>query len=66
MIGSAEDGEFLAICKVDTFDDHVIYKTIRQSVDEQLKTKDNNWWWDDLTQAEFETYQAFGIKEIKL
>jgi len=26
-----------------------------------------HWWWDTtLSQAEFETYQVFGIKEIKL
>ena len=26
----------------------------------------NNWWWKRITQAEYETYQVFGIKEIKL
>lgn len=24
------------------------------------------WWWDSISKAEFGTYQAFGIKEIKL
>ena len=24
------------------------------------------WWWDTISEAEFGTYQAFGIKEIKM
>ncbi len=24
----------------------------------------DDWWWDIITQAEFGTYQSFGIKEI--
>ena len=63
IIGSGVDGELLAIHKSDEVYDHKIFQTMQHRVCEELG---NKWWWDNVSQAEFETYQAFGIKEIKL
>ena len=63
IIGSGVDGELLAIHKSDEVHDHKIFQTMQYRVCEELG---NKWWWDNVSQAEWETYQAFGIKEVKL
>ena len=56
------EGELIAIFKYDdTFRD---WDGARAQVSNELETE----WWtsESINQVEFETYQAFGIKEIKL
>ena len=56
-------GEFLAICKEPL--DADVHMMDRNSAWVR-KEFGVNIWWGEITQAEYGTYQAFGIKEIEL
>lgn len=63
---SDKEHELLAICKCE--DDLSSLPWRESNLDEQIceKIGTRKWMWADSTQVEFETYQAFGIMEIKL
>ncbi len=59
------DDELLAIQKVSKNDiNDIWWQRINIQVENELGI--DNWWRASMTQVEFETCQAFGIREIKL
>ena len=59
------DDELLAIQKVSKNDiNDIWWHRVNTQVENELGI--DSWWRASMTQVEFETYQAFGIREIKL
>lgn len=66
--GIGMKGELLAICKEDNDEEAFIRRRNSNHVLKELCSYGDEVgiYWLGITQAEFGTYQAFGIKEIKL
>ena len=70
---TTRDDELLAVGK-DRGQGMIIYDqgafvmstVLAEWINKKLKTDTYSWKWKFLNQVEFETYQAFGIKEIKI
>ena len=58
------DGELLVICKAPSIASVSVWHDIHEQIDKELENID--WRWHLISQVEFETYQAFGIREIEL
>jgi len=59
-----DSDELLAVCKNIRQYSTVEWADICKNIQRQLG--ETHWWWKETTQVEFETYQAFGITEVKI
>ena len=62
--GNPGDREILAIASFEYIGR--ITSSMLKQVDKALNLSVSAWFWEEIYQSEFETYQAFGFNEIKL